>query len=396
MGVTQLAALLLLVQLPGITAHGAIVSPRSRNSIDYLVPISGIDSCRNLTGAPCENGQAAHWYSQGCFIGCPSCDHESGRRQTDLCGLGKQPTLNDPLLRTVNRNVTAGSKLDIYRHNPWRAPGSAPIADACGLAGGTPWGGDAPEEGRYKNTTFASHGMRGTLLPPIPGYVPPVWTAGGEEEVTWQIRNNHGGGYSYRLCHNPNTNGSLAGVTEECFRKTPLSFKHDKQALVFANGSRLPIKGTFTSQGTSPEGSEWAMMPYPNGILGPRCVCSPDVNYKPGNFDCGCKVGEQRDACHTPGNCSSGACEPCPETPGSDCSRCDNGGPRSFPLPEGCDEDCYRQQPAVLDVVQVPADLAPGNYILGFRYDCEATAQVWSNCADIVVAAAGASPAASL
>ena len=57
-------------------------------------------------------------------------------------------------------------------------------------------------------------------------------------------------------------NGSLVGVTEECFRRTPLSFKHDKQALVFANGSRLPIQGTFTSQGTSPEGSEWAQMPY--------------------------------------------------------------------------------------------------------------------------------------
>ena len=42
-------------------------------------------------------------YSQGCFIGCPECDHESGRRQTDLCGLGKEPTINDPLLMTVNR-----------------------------------------------------------------------------------------------------------------------------------------------------------------------------------------------------------------------------------------------------------------------------------------------------
>ena len=39
---------------------------------------------------------------------------------------------------------------------------------------------------------YASHGMRGVDLPPIPGYVPPVWTAGGEAEVTWQIRNNHG------------------------------------------------------------------------------------------------------------------------------------------------------------------------------------------------------------
>ena len=128
-----------ILVLPGVAGHGAIVSPHSRNSIDYLVPISGVDACRNVTGAQCENGQAAHWYSQGCFIGCPTCDHESGRRQTDLCKLGMKPTLNDNHLRTVNRNATVMSKYDIYRHNPWRAPGAAPVADACGLAGGTPW-----------------------------------------------------------------------------------------------------------------------------------------------------------------------------------------------------------------------------------------------------------------
>ena len=38
---------------------------------------------------------------------------------------------------------------------------------------------------------------------------------------------------------------------------------------------------------------------------------------------------------------------------------------------------------AVLDVVRIPKDLPPGDYILGWRYDCEATAQVWSNCADV-------------
>jgi hypothetical protein len=63
------------------------------------------------------------------FIGCPTCDHMSGRRQTDLCGLGKVATNNDPMHRTVNRNATAGSEQDIYRHNPWRAPGNAPVAD---------------------------------------------------------------------------------------------------------------------------------------------------------------------------------------------------------------------------------------------------------------------------
>ena len=40
---------------------------------------------------------------------------------------------------------------------------------------------------------------------------------------------------------------------------------------------------------------------------------------------------------------------------------------------------------SVRDVVKIPADLAPGKYILGFRYDCEATARVWSNCADVTL-----------
>merc|ERR1712039_133317 len=87
--------------------------------------------------------------------------------------------------------------------------------------------------------------------------------------------------------------------------------------------------------------------------------------------------GEQGDSCTTPGNCSSGACEPCPETEGSDCSRCDNGPPHpwgktSFPLP--CDEKCLAQRPGVYDKVKVP-NLPAGKYVLGFRYDCDATAK---------------------
>ena len=58
-----------------------------------------------------------YWYSQGCFIGCPSCDHKSGRRQTDLCKLGFVGKLPDFAI-AVNRNISAGfrdSKYDIYR-----------------------------------------------------------------------------------------------------------------------------------------------------------------------------------------------------------------------------------------------------------------------------------------
>ena len=37
----------------------------------------------------------------------------------------------------------------------------------------------------------------------------------------------------------------------------------------------------------------------------------------------------------------------------------------------------------VRDMVKVPSGLPPGDYVLGFRYDCEATAQVWNSCSDI-------------
>ena len=52
-----------------------------------------------------------------------------------------------------------------------------------------------------------------------------------------------------------------------------------------------------------------------------------------------------------------GPCAPCPETAGSDCSRCDNPpihpwGRSSFPQP--CDGACLAESPSVLDHVIVP------------------------------------------
>jgi len=372
---------LLLSVISGCAAHGAIVSPRSRNSIDYLAGVRGIDRCYNFSGPACENGQAAHYYSQGCTIGCPTCDHVSGRQQVDLCGLGKSATLPD-YARSVNRQAAAGSDLDIYKHNPWRAPGSAPVADACGLAGGTPWGADAPEEGRYVNTSFAHHGMRGTALRELATGV--RWAIGGAAEVTWQVRNNHGGGYSYRLCP--------AGepLTEACFQRHPLPFERTKQALVVASGQKVPIRGLFVDEGTSPPGSTWARLPLPADILGPRCACSPGLDYKPRDFACGCLAGEEKIGCTSAGNCSLGACAPCPGSKGSDCSRCGNGLGPAFEPPFH-----YSGQPAVYDVVRVPAGLRPGRYVLGFRYDCEATAQVWSSCSDITLVEEGGAPEAS-
>jgi hypothetical protein len=43
---------------------------------------------------------------------------------------------------------------------------------------------------------------------------------------------------------------------------------------------------------------------------------------------------------------------------------------------------------AIVDQVTIPNGLAPGAYVLGFRWDCEETSQVWASCADVTLVAA--------
>ena len=153
-------------------------------------------------------------------------------------------------------------------------------------------------------------------------------------------------------------------------QQTHLDFVRGKQALRFANGTRLTIGGEYVSEGTLPARSMWARNPIP-----PRCLGK------------GCYTGRP--------------CVPCPGTPGSDCTTCDNTPDPSFPPP--CDEgdvpglcsgnqglgmEGVAQGPvSVVDSLVVPRGLTPGKYVLGWRLDCEATAQVWSNCADIEIKA---------
>ena len=302
--------------------------------------------------------------------GCDECDHKSGRRQTDRCGSGKNATLPD-WARSVNINATRGSVLDIYRHNPWSAPGNAPVADACGLAGGWPWGNNGAEAGNYVNTTHAKHGQNGTLLPPLDSGI--EWEIGGEAEVSWQVRNNHGGGYSYRLCP------ATEPLTEACFQRYPLNFQASLSTLSFTDGSRISYKPTIVSEGTQPKGSEWARIPIAPTNLGPICIPGPDDDPNAPNS---CDPKNNHAASEPCG------CTPCPQTPGSDCSRCDNCGSPAFePVATHNGAPVMGVSPTVgiNDVVKIPSSLAPGKYVLGWRYDCEATAQVWSSCADVTL-----------
>ena len=185
------------------------------------------------------------------------------------------------------------------------------------------------------------------------------WKVGGTAEVTWQVLNNHGGGYSYRLCPLEEK------LTESCFQSHQLDFVHSEQSIVDRQNNVYPVNGTFISEGTFPEGSEWAMIPIPTTALGPRCIAGPnDTEATPHR----CLPGEEK--------LIAGPCLPCPGTAGSDCSRCDNnwdGTPSFPPLVAGVKGSDHHH--AIRDVVKIPPHLAPGRYVLGWRYDCEATAQ---------------------
>ena len=79
------------------------------------------------------------WFSNGCSIGCPSCEPTNemcpgpshAGKNTDFCGNGMKPTLPDEF-RSYNLKAKNGTKGDKWMSTPWRAPGTAPVLDACG------------------------------------------------------------------------------------------------------------------------------------------------------------------------------------------------------------------------------------------------------------------------
>jgi len=364
------------VLLGSASAHMSLVLPPSRNAADHSVapwtadpwypyqascaspqphpnPHGGAPSgcvpngtdgwgcnCANGT-APCAVGQSCFWFSQGCTIGCEACDGSpSNPNSKSKCGSGMNATLCDPAHRTYNRAAACNSAQDVYRHNPWRAPGNAPVFDPCGKAGGSNLDQGQGGEAKYVATRFAKQGDLGAVLPAAPTGI--VWKAGGIVTTKWSIRANHGGGYQFRLC----PAGQL--ITEACFRETPLDFAATTHLLEWRSSAHFPlntpdgseyINGTFVRDGVEPAGSTWAMnpLPYSNQDAEPE--------FQP----------------------------PCAETVDrtkSDTGRCSGRDPFNT---------------NIVDALRVPAGLSPGPYVLQLRWDCEKSAQIWTNCADIEV-----------
>lgn len=287
---------------------------------------------------------------------------------TDKTGFRKSycdnPTTSSTLPKwawTMNIDAVEGSVNDSYRFNPWRAPGSAPVVDPCGQAGGkykeTPVGGDSV----YTDTYMASMGDMGSKLPPTNVSDQPTWVIGSQVRVAWGMRYNHGGGYQYRLCP------ADEETTEECFQKMPLDFVRESHAIMWNNGTLFPIKGVFVDGDVViPKFSTWARNPIPR-------VNTDNI----GLFnETGCSGGRA-------GGRFKPECQqfpsPCPQDIGTYAWSEDGSGQGA------CSGDWTMGM--ISDEVIIP-DVKPGKYVLGWRYDCEETAQVWQNCADVNIVSA--------
>ena len=342
-----------------VAAHSNLIWPKPRNAIDSLLPEwSGGKSpyvwqphgdapcaCTNGTEA-CESAQTCLWFSVGCTIGCKDCDggSEGGANPNtkDRCGSGKKATINDSRHRTINRDAVAGSDADWTRWNPWRAPGSAPVYDPCGRASGGPHA--TPGHGEFTNTSFARIGDLGSKLPKLPSGA--VWRAGSVVETVWSLRANHGGGYQYRLCP------LHSELTEDCFQQTPMPFAGPSK-LTLGNGTNMTLNSTFVSEGTLPAGSTWQMNPIPGwAVVHNGRFSSPPKRW----FD---------PPCYDPKSLH----------------------PPDHWLDQGLCSGEWLTKVTTYDQLRVPAHLPAGEYVLGFRWDCESSAQVWQSCADITITA---------
>jgi len=310
-----------------------------------LPPSTRVPGANLLTGGSCAQGQC-NWFTNNIFITGPE-------------------TLPEKF-----RTVTNGGSPDVFAGSPWRSPGQAAVlGSGCGVAGGGPErfanGGNAPF-----NITQNTDGYHG-----LDKQSPTIYQIGSEIEVAWAISANHGGGYHYRLCKVSD------GVSEDCFQKTPLKFAGNNSYILHSDGTLVTeFPRRLVTQGTYPEGSEWAMDPIPGCKVceDARAECGDPIDPVPQDQE----GGLAKDAWNTQVTCYGLCC-------GAGSSKahgvCEAGTEFYEPLSgkSGFGKDVPEW--SIGDKVIIPADLEEGEYVLGWRWDCEESTQIWQNCADIIL-----------
>merc|ERR1712070_1370953 len=136
----------------------------------------------------------------------------------------------------------------------------------------------------------------------------------------------------------------------------------------------------LVTQGTNPEGSEWAMDPIPG------CKTCEDALEQ-----CGAPLdpvpADQPGGGHSDPWSSQVECYGLCCGAGSSKAHgaCDAGTEFYEPLSgkSGFGKDVPEW--SIGDRVIIPADLEEGEYMLGWRWDCEESTQIWQNCADVIL-----------
>lgn len=355
---------LILAFISYVSAHGMMNNPlpRASQNMDHAPSFPMFVGGKH---SQCV-GDGCLWYQVGCYIGCPNCSCKNKEmyptpKADANCDNPSEPTLPH---EARSWNIENKSPMgDFSKYNPWRSPGKAPVQNPCGVASGfvAGWpGAEVPKN-------FPAF-MNGTDLKPLPGDKV-VWKAGTIQEVSWGIAANHGGGYQYRLCP------ASERQTEECFQKMPLAFAKSVTTIRYTDGSRpdFTIPAVDAKTGTNPEGSTWRRNPVPacNCDLGFYCSgksnmtepyeLDPDAptKYK----DHGCTTGLQFPAAWDDGYGDGGSCL----------------------YPVGTTKPCDPFHFNMVDEIIVPN--LPGDYSVSWRWDCEQTSQVWTQCADITIKA---------
>lgn len=119
----------------------------------------------------------------------------------------------------------------------------------------------------------------------------------------------------------------------------------DSSSLMLSNGTMIKLKSTFVSEGTLPKGGTWQMLAIPDTHhVRPRGTKAPaeDWTFPP----------------------------PCYEP------RYVEKAPLGA-LDEGRCSGQWISNITIYDRLQVPAHLPAGQYVLGLRWDCETSAQIW-------------------
>lgn len=379
MKATLLVALCLVA---GAAGHGSMIMPPSRNSVDASPGMAWADGkhpetgliepytckCSNGTDV-CNNGQSCFWFTQGASVGCKSADGNGTRiPNLDHCPLERAASFNpltmagalDPQYRTVNMQSKPGSVDDIWKFNPWRAPGQAPTADACGMAGGNTY--EVFNAGAYNATQYAKQGDLGTkVLKKRTDLYQTVWTRGATEATRWEITAAHGGGYVYQLCP--------AGqeLTEECFASTKLAFATPhQQKVIFSDPTKdFMIDTTVVASGG---GQGWALNPFPYGTNIP-CDWNPSAVGQHCDWHC--------NRCKAPWWAADGAC------PDKNCAH--HAGLNTTMNHGTAIADKTKGGGTIEDYVVVPTTIPAGDYVLRWRWDAEASSQIWTSCSDITI-----------